>query len=90
MATIAPPQLNPQNNAPRAYVAADAVAPDDTNYLNHMARALYVGGAGDLTVEDGNGNAVTFKAVPAGATIPFITSRVHATGTTATNILALR
>lgn len=90
MPTTAPPQLNPQNNAPRAYVAAEAVTPNDSAYLNYTARAIYVGGTGDVTVEDGNGNAVTFKAVPAGVTLPFVTNRVHATGTSATNLLALR
>lgn len=55
-------------------------------------RALYVGGAGDVTVQMGNGVAatpVTFKAVPAGTTIPIGATQLLSTGTTATNCMAL-
>jgi hypothetical protein len=50
---------------------------------------LYVGGAGDLTVDTVGGDAVTFVAVPAGSFIPVQVKRVYAAGTTATSILAL-
>lgn len=50
---------------------------------------LYVGGAGNLTVDTVGGDAVTFVAVPAGSFIPVQVTRVYATGTTATSIVAL-
>jgi hypothetical protein len=50
---------------------------------------LYVGGAGDLKVDTIGGDAVTFVAVPAGSFIPVQVTRVYATGTTATSIVAL-
>ena len=53
------------------------------------ARARYVGGAGNVAAINENGVAVTFAAVPAGAVLPIATKRVNATGTTATNLIAL-
>ena len=50
---------------------------------------LYVGGAGDLTVDTVGGDAVTFVAVPAGSFIPVQVKRVYASGTSATSIVAL-
>ena len=50
---------------------------------------LYVGGAGDLTVDTVGGYAVTFVAVPAGSFIPVQVTRVYASGTSATSIVAL-
>ena len=50
---------------------------------------LYVGGAGDLTVDTVGGDAVTFVAVPAGSFIPVQVTRVYSTGTSATSIVAL-
>ncbi|WP_395752496.1 hypothetical protein [Prosthecobacter sp.] len=67
-----------------------AVTPSDTVPMKGgPARALYVGGAGDVTAVNENGAAVTFAAVPAGCVLPIVTRRVNATGTTATNIVAL-
>jgi hypothetical protein len=66
------------------------VTPSDTYSIKGgPARALYVGGAGDVAALNENGVAVTFTAVPAGAVLPIVTSRVNATNTTATNIVAL-
>jgi hypothetical protein len=50
---------------------------------------LYVGGAGDLKVDTIGGDAVTFVAVPAGSFVPVNVTRVYATGTSATSIVAL-
>lgn len=49
---------------------------------------LYVGGAGNLTVETVGGDTVTFNGLLAGAFIPVRVTKVKA-ATTATNILAL-
>jgi hypothetical protein len=69
---------------------AAAVAPSDANDLATAARALYVGGAGDVVVDtQGGQTSVKFSAVPAGTVLPVIVTRVRATGTTATLLVAL-
>ena len=70
---------------------ASAVTPSDAGDLSAYARALYVGGVGDLVVipvGNADGSPVTFKAHPIGY-MPVAIRRVLATGTTATNILAI-
>jgi hypothetical protein len=68
---------------------AAAVTPSDANDLGFVTRALYVGGAGAVTVIMANGETVASAAVPAGTTIPIRVSRVKATGTAASSIVAL-
>lgn len=68
---------------------AAAVTPHDDNDLATVARALYVGGEGDVAVITKGGNAVTFVGVLAGSILPVSVSRVKDTGTDATNIVAL-
>lgn len=69
------------------YRGASALTPHDTNA--NPATALYVGVSGDVAVIPYNGTAsVVFKAAPVGI-LPVRVSKVLATGTTATNILAL-
>jgi len=67
-----------------------AVTPSDSAALPWRARALYIGVTGDVTViaKDGS-TAVLFKAAPVGV-LPIRCSYVKSTGTTATNIVALR
>lgn len=67
---------------------AEAVTPSDTvGFLGGKCRAIYVGVTGDVTAVVG-GAAVLFKAMPVG--VHWIAcTRVNATATTATNILAL-
>lgn len=50
---------------------------------------LYIGGAGNLKVTTAGGDEVTFNGVFAGTFFPVQVLRVWATGTTATNIIAL-
>lgn len=70
---------------------AVAVTPSDSSALANSARALYVGGAGALKVDTAGGETgVVFAAVPAGTTIVLSVTKVYATGTTATSIVALR
>lgn len=74
-----------------AYSHAVAVTPSDSAALASPARALFVGGAGTLTIDTTGGEtSVLFSSVPAGATIILGVTKVHATGTTATGIVALR
>lgn len=70
-----------------------AITPSDTADLASVPKAIYVGGGGDIAVigvdAPANATGIIFKAVPAGTTLPFRARRVLATGTTATNLLAL-
>lgn len=69
-------------------VGAAAVTPDTSNDLPRSpARALYIGGTGNLVVDLAEGQTVTFNAVPVGI-FPVAVKRVRATST-ATNIVAL-
>jgi hypothetical protein len=68
--------------------AAVAVTPSDTVDLATVAKALYIGGAGDVKVLVG-GEEVVFKAVPVGTVLPVAAQRVFATGTGASFIVAL-
>lgn len=70
---------------------AVAVTPNDSTDLTTYARALYIGGAGNvvlLPAKNADGATVTL-AVVAGAYILINTRRVLSTGTTATGIVAL-
>ncbi len=66
-----------------------AVTPDDNTDLSEVSRALYIGGTGDVAVQMKDGSTGTFVGVPGGIMLPLRASRVLATGTTATNILAV-
>lgn len=70
---------------------AEAVTPSDVDDLNTLAKALYVGVAGNVRVVPAaspGGAAVTFFSHPVGY-LPIQCSRVLATGTTAGSIVAL-
>lgn len=64
---------------------AAVVTPSDSVDMLHMTRALYVGGAGDIRVTLASGSVVNFAGMAVGWH-PVRAARVHATGTTATNI----
>lgn len=67
---------------------AAAVTPNDSTIVN--ARALYIGGAGNVAIKARDTDvAVTFIAVPVGTILPVAAAIVMATNTTATNIVAL-
>ena len=66
-----------------------AVTPHDTNALKYVVRALYVGVAGDVAVEDVHGNSVTFVGVGAGSILPVRANKVLSTGTDADSIVGL-
>jgi hypothetical protein len=71
------------------YTTAVAVVTNDVTILP-KTRALYIGVTGDVAVDlYGGSSNVLFKAAPVGLLLVEAT-RVYATGTTATNILALR
>ena len=85
--------------ATAAYLSADAtvsahrasaVTTSNSTIYAQPTRALYIGGVGDLTVDmaDG-GTALTFVAVQGGTILPIQVTRIYATGTTATSLVAL-
>jgi hypothetical protein len=68
--------------------SAVVVSPSDTNTLA-PTRGLYIGGAGNIAVTMSDGTTVTFTGVTAGVIFPVSVTQVKATGTTATNIVAV-
>lgn len=81
-----------------AYLSADAtvsahraaaVTPNDTTVFAGPTRGIYVGGAGNLTVDMADGGSVTFVGVLAGSLLPIQVTKVYASGTSATSIVAL-
>jgi hypothetical protein len=62
----------------------------DTVDFDRIAKALYVGAGGNITLlaEDSD-TAVTFSAVPSGYILPVRVRRILVTGTTASNIIGL-
>lgn len=69
---------------------AEDVVPNDTVDLATPTVAVYVGGAGNLKVDMVDGGTVSFNGLAAGTALNIRVKRVYATGTTATNIIALR
>ena len=88
-------------NAMHSATTAIAVTPSDTTVLQSGVRYLYIGshgsggggggggGSGDVAVVTAGGQTVTFKNVPIGSYVYVQCVKVLATGTGATNILAL-
>lgn len=66
------------------------VTPSNDTDLPRLPKGLYIGGGdGTLEVHNFDGSAVTFVGVPVGSILPIRAKRVLATGTGATNIVAL-
>lgn len=69
--------------------SAAAVTTSDSAVIP-VTRALYIGTAGNITVTMAvDGTSVLFVGVQGGTLLPLQVTRVYATGTTATNIVAL-
>lgn len=83
-----PPYLDANKTAPAESLVS--ITPNDGTDIAENARALYIGGAGDVSViAVGDSSAVTLTAVSAGTILPIRVKRVLSTGTTATAIVAL-
>ncbi len=78
--------LGPLETAPGQ--GAVAVTPSDTTKLSFVARGLWIGGAGDVSALHPDGSEVTYVGVS--GLLPVCVSRVNATGTTATSIIAVK
>jgi hypothetical protein len=71
------------------YSRAVAIVPSDvTNFTDGACHAIYVGGAGNITAVV-NGTAVLFAGALVGSVLEIRATRVNATGTAATNLVAL-
>lgn len=77
-------------NGPTSPSAYDAfgITPNDTNDLVQPARALYVGVAGDISLDTLRGTHVTFSNVGVGI-FPIGCTKVYLTGTNASGLRGL-
>lgn len=81
-------QNDTATQAPATY--AFAITPHNTTDLERVTRAIYVGGAGNISIRPvGNSAHVDFLGVPAGTILPIRADRVRSTDTTATGIVGL-
>ena len=71
--------------------ASEAIAITLSDTVTYpVFRAFYVGVSGDVKIDTVNGQAVTLKNCSQGTIIPIKATRFYSTGTTATNLVALR
>lgn len=68
---------------------AFAITPSNVNLLPTAARALYVGGGGDITLVTVAGTTVLFTACLQGSILPVMAIQIKATGTTATLLVGI-
>lgn len=68
----------------------EAVTPSDVTNLSAPCRGIWVGGAGNVSVEMLGGGTAIYNSVPAGTVLPVQATRVNNSGTTATNMVAGR
>lgn len=87
--SLDPNSITPSTPIESAYVGGEAVTASDTTELTKVARALYVGGAGNMAVVTAEGDTITILGVTAGTLLPLMVTQVMSTNTTATNITAL-
>jgi hypothetical protein len=71
-------------------IGYESVVPSDSVNLAFPCRGVYIGGTGNLSLISPNGETVTLVGLIGGQIYPFAATRIRATGTTATDILALR
>lgn len=64
-----------------------AVTPSDVTVLEF--KSLYIGLDGDVAVEHVDGTTATYQGVLGGSVLPVAGTKVLATGTSATNIVAM-
>lgn len=86
------PTFNPMlgdDGEPIMAHAAIAITPSDTaNLPGATVGGIYIGGAGNITVQPlAGGPAVALVGLPVGTMVPLVVNKVFATGTTATNIV---
>jgi hypothetical protein len=67
---------------------AISITPSDTASIS-PTKGIYIGGSGHVNVVLSSGNQVTFSALSSGMVHPISVTKIRATGTTATSILAV-
>lgn len=80
------------DSATELSLSADIMASGEAYVLYadaNLGCVLYVGNTGNLRVLTSGGADLTFVGIPAGSFVPVQVKRVFATGTTATDIIAL-
>jgi hypothetical protein len=65
------------------------ITPSDTVNFEDVAKAIYVGGAGNISLVTPKGTVLTFVGIPVGTTLWVCAARVNASLTTATNLIGL-
>lgn len=76
-------------NSAAVALRATAITPaDGADLPNPATKGIWVGGTGAIKVDMVGGDTVTFNSVPVGL-FRIQAKRVYATGTTATNLVAL-
>jgi hypothetical protein len=66
------------------------VTPNDSTDLSKgYTKGIYIGTSGDLSVILRDGSTAIFKSISAGVIHPISATRINATGTTASNIVAV-
>lgn len=71
------------------YSHAFSITPSNTVDFTVATRAIYVGGAGAISVVTINDETVIFVGVPIGTVLPIRAKRVNSTGTGASNLVGL-
>ena len=83
-----PSLYSPSNGTMPGY-DGEAVTPSDNANLDTMARALYIGGNGNIKLVTSKGNTLEFIGVQQGSILPIQTIKVFSTSTTAANLIAI-
>ena len=81
------PSLYAANAAP-AEIAVAITTSDVTDFVDGPCRAIYTGSGGTIVAVVA-GTAVTFTNTPGGGILPIRASRINATNTLATGLIAL-
>lgn len=66
-----------------------AITPNNNTDLTYVSRAIWVGGAGSVNVVLAGGQTVLFTGILAGTLLPLRVTRVLASSTSATNLVAI-
>lgn len=66
-----------------------AITTSDSANLARPCKGIYVGVTGDVKVDTLGSSGLVFKNAVQGSVIPVQATKVYATGTTATNLIAL-
>jgi hypothetical protein len=83
-------QAKPQLTSTEPISSAATITPNNGVTFTTICRAVYIGGAGNLTIDVADGGTnIAFNGLTAGTILPVRTKRVYATGTSATALVCL-